>query len=847
MITGGKIRRNDRAIPSTGIGMKRNHVFRTMLLLSFASAFLAGCAPFLQSEQSEVADWTSLSAGHTIGQTFVARFDGLTGVYFYLAPQTAGNGEIRLHLRTDSQAGEDFAVSLNVIPVEAVKDPGFYPFTFSSVASSDQKYYYAYLEFMGDGAVKVGRSAGSKYLDGASYRDGNSEDMQTAFQLQYSKRKAVMGMGLEFVKWFGNLLAGVFLFVLPGWGLFSLLWPTWDKLGWPEKLGLSAGLSLALYPIFMLWTDILGLHLGAGYAWVPPVIGVGLIVWSNRKRFKTGFAGVKILPPAWADVAYLCVTGLVILTRFWAIRSLDLPMFGDANQHTTIAQLMVNNGGLFRSWQPLAELTTFTYHYGFHSAVSVFHWVTSLDVPTSVLWVGQLLNILACLSLYPLAVKVGRSRWAGVAAVLVAGLFSRVPMYYVNWGRYTQLAGQVILPAVVWVAWRLFQTDPSSPAATGKFSQWKRLSPLLVGWLAMGGLALTHYRILILGLVFLVIIWIFYARPGTFKQVILQTAWLGLGAGILFLPWFLRVFGGRIIQVFAHQMATSAGAAVAAESQLAEIGNFSSFLPTVLWLAAVVVLGIGLWRREKAFLLVAVWWLGNTLVANPSWVGLPGAKLITSFTVSIAYYIPVAILMGAAAGWLMEWKGLARNLPFLRIDLRKILFPLLTIILLGTGIIMLPQRLKDVQPAKFALATRPDIVASAWIRANTPEGALLLVNSFPAFNNALIAGSDGGWWLSLLSGRKTSLPPFTYGFEKDPWPGYRVEVNALTTDIRSKGIQDPGIIKLLKDRGFSYVYIGQLQGMVNSGGPLFTPAQLLASPGYRLVYHQDRVWIFQVQ
>jgi len=42
--------------------------------------------------------------------------------------------------------------------------------------------------------------------------------------------------------------------------------------------------------------------------------------------------------------------------------------------------------------------------------------------------------------------------------------------------------------------------------------------------------------------------------------------------------------------------------------------------------------------------------------------------------------------------------------------------------------------------------------------------------------------------------------------------------------------------------------VGQRQGWVNYGGPyVLEPEQLLASPNYRLVYHQDRVWVFELQ
>src|SRR4030066_2372836 len=95
------------------------------------------------------------------------------------------------------------------------------------------------------------------------------------------------------------------------------------------------------------------------------------------------------------------------------------------------------------------------------------------------LWTGQLLNILAIISLYPLAYKITKNRWAGVLAILVAGLLSPMPMSYVNWGRYTQLAGQVILPVSIWTGWSLLDRP---------FPEWQNISWVrrLINWRRLG-------------------------------------------------------------------------------------------------------------------------------------------------------------------------------------------------------------------------------------------------------------------------------------------------------------------------------------------------------------------------
>lgn len=823
----------------SGVLLFHRPPIKNLLILAFASLLLSSCTQWVRTEQPASLEWSTLSAGQTIGQTFVAKYDGLEGIYFYLSPQKTGDGEIRLHIRSGPQTADDLAVSLNTLSIDAVKAPGYYGFFIPAQVSSNQDYFYAYLEVTGRGDIQVGKAAGDSYLNGALYQNGTPEDAQAAFQLSYLPWKAALGLGMEAVTWVGILAAGFFLFILPGWGLFCLVWPAWGRLTWPEKLGLSAGLSLAIYPILLLWTDIIGLHLGAMYAWLPPLAGLGLIIWRNRKRIGIHMfprRNVFILP--WADVAYIGIVGLLVLTRFWAIRSLDLPMWGDSYQHTLIAQLLVDHGGLFTSWQPYAELTTFTYHFGFHSAAAVFDWLTRLEMPKAVLWVGQLLNILAVIVLYPLATKIGKSRWAGVVAVLVAGLLLAMPMFYINWGRYTQLAGQVILPVSVWVIWH---TQPSDPSPDGK---WASKGLLIIGSVLLGGLALTHYRVLIFALIFLAIWLILYARRGNIRSMVVSSFWVGVGAGLLFLPWFIRVFGGRIFHIFSQQMTTSAARAVEVNPQLAGIGDISVYLPFIFWLALPILIGYGIWQRERGFALIGLWWCANLLAGNPSWLGLPGAGVVNSFTVLIAAYIPASVIVGAAASWLVG-RRITAPIPWF---LTHTVLPLGAVILLvGTGFWGARQRLNDVQPSKFALATRPDIQAAMWIQENTTLNAHLLVNSFPAFSNSLIVGSDGGWWLPLLAGRQITVPPINYIFEQDPWPDYSNQINALTFEIQAKGIQNPDVISQLEYRGISYIYIGQLQGQVNSGGSLFNAGQLLSVTSFHLIYHQDRIWIFQIQ
>jgi len=805
---------------------------RFVLLMILLLLTASGCSAKPQTQQASLTGEITLDAENTVGQTFVARFDGLSGIYFHLSPVEAGNGEIVLHLRNDSQSTQDLATSYNPVTISTIQGDGIYGFFVPALGDSNQAYYYAFLEVIGDGRVEVGFGPGDSYFDGALYQNHEPLDSQSVFQLSYSRKLAALGLAREFLTWGWILILSCLIYILPGWGLLSILLPMWNGLRWPEKLGLSAGTSLAIYPVLFLWTDLFGLHLYAAYAWIPPLVGIILLTWKNWGKIKFSakhphvmdwhtlrkrtFHREYFLP----DLTLLALVGMVVFTRFWAIRSLEAPLWGDGYQHSMIIQLMIDHGGLFTSWQPYAELTTFTYHYGFHSAVTVFHWVSGIDAIHATLWIGQVLNVLAILVLYPLATKVGKNTWAGVIAVLVAGLLSPMPMFYVNWGRYTQLAGQVILPIVIWLAWEIMVDNKL------------RWPTLAASWLLWAGLALTHYRVLIMGVLFIPAFWIISIRRNNWQQILKATLAMGVGGGLLFLPWFVRVFGGKILLALGIQLTTPAGATSAAIIEYNVFGNISTYLPITIWLATILCFIWGIWRRNKSIIIIVLWWFLLFVSANPNRFYLPGAGAINNFAILIATYIFASILIAIVVGKYLTKIKSAWYSAFLAI--------LLTI--LG-GIISI-NRVQANNLSAFVLLSRPDKHAAYWVREYIPLGSRILINSFPAFSGTSVVGSDGGWWLPLLTKRLTTLPPLLYVAEQGPNPNYIEEVNDFhkkmnqTTDAAE-------ISKMLQESGIDYVYLGEKQGNVNNPTLIhIRPETLLSSNEFRNIYHKDRVWVF---
>jgi hypothetical protein len=223
--------------------------------------------------------------------------------------------------------------------------------------------------------------------------------------------------------------------------------------------------------------------------------------------------------------------------------------------------------------------------------------------------------------------------------------------------------------------------------------------------------------------------------------------------------------------------------------------------------------------------------------------------VIDNFVVYITLYLPLAPLAGYALGELQRttqrWlPGLARA---------------------GAGAVLLAGSLwgftwqnQHIYDSSYQLFTPADAQAVAWIQTNTPADARFFVNAFPAYGGSLIAGSDGGWWLPLLAGRATNLPPLTYGSEKGPDPEYAHTINNFAAAMRGRPLKDstPVTIDLttpenyarLRAAGYTYVYSGAHANPDANSGDHIDVAALLARPDlFVQVYAEGGVQIFEIE
>jgi hypothetical protein len=609
--------------------------------------------------------------------------------------------------------------------------------------------------------------------------------------------------------WLALPLAAVIF--LPGWLLLDLsgLSNRWDG---GERVALSISLSLAVIPLLMLWTTVASIHWNR----LGVILGILLLAAAAAWRARKTMFSIRISP------AGLCLAGIFfasLLVRLAMARDLAGPAWVDSVHHALITRLILSNGGFPTTYAPYLDVPANQYHSGFHSTLAVFQWLSGLQLPDAMLLYGNVLNAASVFAVYLFAVTLTRSRVAGISAALIAGLVTPMPAYYTSWGRYTELAGLLILPAVL--AFVVQTMDE-----TGKWGDYKLLA---LACLSFTGVLLVHYRVLAFLCVLLasyVISQVTFSLNGLktlAKKTILVGSALILGGILLASPWILP----NIPRLFPYLVQSSAGV----RGKLFE-GFTWSFLTSALgtyslW-AAGLGLAVGVIRLQRFTLTLVVWIIGLFCLSNLGALGIPGSSFINMTSVEICLFIPIATLGGFVVSQLADL--LRRFLPDRFTPSISIGFVIAGSIVAVLG----ARRLLPLINPTTELIRQGDLPAMQWIQDNVAETETILINPFQ-WMTIIYAGNDGGYWISPLTGRKTFPPPAIYSF------GSLQDIQDIMSNCQ-KVIQYGGnpdqLWDLMQTLGIHYVYTGV------RGGPIAVD-KLAASPHYHLLYAQQGAYLFK--
>jgi len=362
---------------------------------------------------------------------------------------------------------------------------------------------------------------------------------------------------------------------------------------------------------------------------------------------------------------------------------------------------------------------------------------------------------------------------------------------------------------------------------------------------SLAGLLLTHYRVLIFYGGF-VLAYLLYEtlthrhEPQTFLRQWGRAGMVGLLAILLTLPWLVNIVRAVLPLETLPSRMQGAPAYNAFPYDLVMIGHNRALIVLslfgLLW---------GLYKRERGVIVTVLWVAILVMIANPTILGFPSTWLVNNAALAISLFVPLAILGGYFLASLQPGKLVNRetgklvNREIGKLENQSTNLPIYQF----TGLVIVLatlwgawQMLPIVNPGTV-LATRDDMAAMEWIRDHIPAEAKFLIN-LRYWQGGTYVGTDGGYWISLLTGRDTVLPPAIYIYGSAE---YVKGINDLAAAISAaESLDAENIRQLLRDNGVTHVYVGARGGRI-------TPQMLMDSVHYRAVYSNGAVWIFQFQ
>ncbi len=767
-----------------------------------------------------------LDESGVIGQTFHCDHAGLSAVDVILVVhnpeyQAPAGSELVMSLRRlDRPDAEPVRIAL---PAQDRRHNDVVRFSFSPLADSKGQTYQLTLACDPVCELGVWHTVSDSYSGGQMVVDGQGADGDLYFRTYYTYTwlESLLAGGQSLLETTLYVPALALILVLPGWVL--ALWLDLPRrFDFWMRVGTMLALSMAFWALVVLWAGLLGVNVSGFRVWV--VIGLlafpaGWALASGKTVFLR--VGRHHRRDRTVDVAVGLLLVVVVATRLLNIRELVVPAWVDSVHHSVITSVMAREGHVPQTLLPYVEVDGFHYHFGFHALSAALMWLSGLESQQAVLLMGQILSALAPLAVYALTTWLFGRRWSGAVAAVVTGALSYLPAYYTSWGRYTHLAGLLLLPfACLFFARYLRKGD----------GRWLAGSAFLAA-----GLGLTHYRALVLYALFALCYVAYVAlrhRPS--EAALRLVVRVGLVAGValvLVSPWVGR-FATQVVPAFQstyRRWGTSDPALNAFP-----VGLMQAYWMTPLLGCAVAGLLWGIIRRRRQVALLVAWVGLWFLLANLQVFGLPETWFMDNTAVAISLWLPVAVLCGWLVGDVTE--ALARWLDARR-D-RPTFMALRSGILLGIAPVLALVgcwRHVDIINPVTVLATADDVRAMEWIEQSVPDDALFLINT-RQWQGELWVGADGGWWIPVISGRQVTLPCVLY---QQGDAAYRDEILSLASAVEAApSVNDSGLLTRLVERGVTHVYVGA------TGGRLVL-ADLDPSPHYRLIYSGGPVRVYE--
>jgi len=644
---------------------------------------------------------------------------------------------------------------------------------------------------------------------------------------------------LGLVRIVGALVAVLWL---PGYAALRLLG---IRQGNPEYWAMPIGLSIAINALLAQWLDTLKVRLSspvlallfAALATIVCLVEITTLRYTRRQSGRpptterdalymrdeidgaerqrpTARMSLFGVPPrALFAVSLFLVAATTLTLRYLQASDLVLPAWVDGLHNVYIVQTILEEGKLPESLALYG--TPFYYHFGFHVSTAIFASITGMVSERAVLVFGQTLNALIVVGVFGLAQRLTQRRRTALAAAMLTAGFSRFPAEFVASSRFTFVTGILLLSITLASLWDVSHRPSCRNAC--------------VLGLLTAGLVLTHYVIAVYLFCF-VLVWLAHClrkwtsrnREHLFRS--LSAIGLGLLSVVLLdAAWIWRIAPYILGKVGARTDYAAQDLWRPFRERIAHLWRFVNNPVDITILLFALVASVLILRRKQT-ISILVYWVGLLTLVNQQlfWDFQP----FTMSRVVAASSLPVNIL--AAEGLYQTTRWLFSS----KVRESNIFKGIYTSVFCGLGVLIATTRI-DIVPDDVIFATAADTAAMTWIADNVSVDSRFLINTV-LWSGSIYRGTDGGWWLPLITGHRTTLPPgIGYAWNAESVKKTAIQVMALDGCTEE-------FWKLVLDQGITHIYVGNTHR-----GPLHR-VYWPACEGIEEIYRIKGVQVYQI-